>query len=137
MIISNFCLLTGIDPAAVNEWFLSAYIDAYEWVMLPNVFGMGLYADGGLIATKPYIASANYINKMSDYCRNCTFNHKLRTGQQACPFNYLYWNFILEHEETLRSNPRMGRSLLGLRHLDQEQRRLVQESAAQFLNRLK
>jgi len=137
MIISNFCLLAGIAPTDVNKWFLSAYIDAYEWVMLPNVYGMGLYADGGLIATKPYIASANYIHKMSDYCQNCAFDRKLRTGEQACPFNYLYWNFILGHEETLRSNPRMTRSLLGLRHFDGEQRRLIQENAAQFLDRLK
>jgi deoxyribodipyrimidine photolyase-related protein len=136
MIVSNFCLLAGIDPAAVNDWFLSAYVDAYEWVMLPNVYGMGLYADGGLIATKPYIASSNYINKMSDYCQTCSFDRKSRTGEQACPFNFLYWDFILRYEDTLRSNPRMSRNLLGLRHLDREQRRLVQESAAQFLNHL-
>ncbi|MGD9092618.1 MAG: cryptochrome/photolyase family protein [Anaerolineales bacterium] len=136
MIVSNFCLLIGVDPNAVNEWFLSTYIDAYEWVMIPNVFGMGLFADGGLIATKPYIASANYIHKMSDYCHNCIFNHKLRTGEDACPFNFLYWNFLLQNEGALRSIPRMARSLLGLRHLDREQRRLVQESAAQFLEGL-
>jgi deoxyribodipyrimidine photolyase-related protein len=136
MIISNFCLLAGINPSAVNEWFLSAFIDAYEWVMLPNVFGMGLYADGGLIATKPYIASANYIHKMSDYCQSCVFDRKKRIGEQACPYNYLYWDFILRHETTLRLNPRMSRSLLGLRHLDQEERNLINESAAQFLARL-
>jgi deoxyribodipyrimidine photolyase-related protein len=136
MVISNFCILAGINPLAVNDWFLSAFIDAYEWVMLPNVFGMGLNADVGLIATKPYIASANYIHKMSDYCQNCAFDRKSRTGDQACPFNFLYWNFILRHEKTLRSNPRMARSLLGLRHLDQEQRQMVKESAAQFLDRL-
>jgi deoxyribodipyrimidine photolyase-related protein len=135
MVISNFCLLSGINPLAVNDWFLSAFIDAYEWVMVPNVFGMGLNADGGLIATKPYIASANYIHKMSDYCQNCTFDRKSRTGKQACPFNFLYWNFILRHEATLRLNPRMGRSLLGLRHLDQEQRQQVNKKAAQFLDR--
>ncbi len=137
MIISNFCLLAGVDPVAVNDWFLSAYVDAYEWVMSPNVLGMGLYADGGLIATKPYIASANYIHKMSDYCRTCAFDHKLRIGENACPFNYLYWNFILQHENTLRANPRMSRSLLGLKHLDEQQRRQVQNSASQFLASLK
>ena len=121
---------------AVNDWFLSAYIDSYEWVMLPNVIGMGLYADGGMIATKPYIASANYINKMSDYCGSCGFDHKLRIGEKACPFNYLYWNFILRYETTLRSNPRMTRSLLGLRYLDKEQREQVNERAAHFLDRL-
>lgn len=136
MLLSNFCLLAGIDPKEVNNWFLSAYIDAFEWVMLPNVFGMGLYADGGQVGTKPYIASANYIHKMSDYCLKCTYDQKLRSGKQACPFNYLYWNFILEHEETLRSNPRMARSLLGLRHLDQEERNQVRESANRFLKSL-
>jgi deoxyribodipyrimidine photolyase-related protein len=104
--------------------------------MLPNVFGMGLNADGGVIATKPYIASANYINKMSDYCQNCAFDRKNRTGERACPFNFLYWNFLLSHETILRSNPRMARSLLGLRHLDQAERMRVIESAAKFLDRL-
>ena len=136
MVISNFCLLAGINPSAVNDWFLSAFIDAYEWVMIPNVFGMGLHADGGVIATKPYVASANYINKMSDYCQTCAFDRKSRTGERACPFNYLYWNFMLIHETTLRSNPRMARSLLGLRHLDQDERMRVNQKAAQFLDRL-
>ena len=85
MVICNFCLLAGIDPAAVNAWFLAFYVDAYEWVVAPNVIGMGLNADGGQIATKPYIASANYINKMSDYCAGCRFNPKQRTGDDACP----------------------------------------------------
>jgi deoxyribodipyrimidine photolyase-related protein len=133
MVICNFCLLAGIAPVEVNEWFLSTFIDAYEWVMLPNVFGMGLYADGGLTATKPYIASANYINKMSDYCRDCVFYKKKRVGERACPFNYLYWNFILEHEEILKSNSRMSRSLLSLRHLNKEERILVQKQARNFL----
>jgi len=136
MIICNFCLLAGINPVDVNNWFLSAYIDAYEWVMLPNVFGMGLYADGGLTATKPYIASANYINKMSNYCRECRFDRKLRTGEKACPFNFLYWNFIIENEEILRSNPRMMRNLLSLRNIKKEERQLVKEQAHQFLDQL-
>ena len=136
MVICNFCLLANIHPDPVNRWFQSAYIDAYEWVTVPNVYGMGLYADGGLVGTKPYFSSANYINKMSDYCRGCRFDHKLRTGDKACPFNYLYWNFILDHEDDLRSNPRMGRSLLGLRHLDRETRCLVQENSLRFLNSL-
>ena len=136
MILSNFCLLAGIRPIEVNEWFLSTFIDAYEWVMLPNVFGMGLYADGGKIATKPYIASSNYINNMSDFCSNCEYDRKRREGKQACPFNYLYWNFILTHEENLRFNPRMSRNLLGLRNLDQEQRRQVKISADEFINTL-
>jgi deoxyribodipyrimidine photolyase-related protein len=133
MLICNFCLLAGIHPLAVNEWFLSSYVDAYEWVMLPNVIGMGLNADGGRTATKPYIASANYINKMSDYCQNCHYDHKTRAGSSACPFNFLYWNFLLEHEETLRANPRLGRNVLGLRYLDDEDRKAVRSQAASFL----
>ena len=134
MIVSNFCLSAGIAPEEVNAWFLSLFIDAYEWVMLPNVYGMGLFADGGQISTKPYIASANYINKMSDFCRSCQFNNKTRTDENSCPFNYLYWNFILENEEQLRKNPRMGRSLLGLRHLDEEERKKIRVRADWFLN---
>lgn len=136
MILCNFCLLAGIDPQAVNEWFLSTYIDAYEWVMLPNVFGMGLYADGGLTATKPYAASANYIRKMSDYCAGCSFDQKQRSGDTACPFNYLYWNFIIRNLEKLKLNPRMAMSLLALKNLDPEQRNQVMKSAEIFLGSL-
>ena len=136
MLLSNFFMLAGIDPAEVNDWFLSGFIDAYDWVMAPNVLGMGLNADGGLTATKPYIASANYINKMSDYCGDCHFQHTHRTGDDACPFNFLYWNFLLLHEEKLRANPRLGRNVLGLRYLDDAERRRVREQAAQFLDRL-
>jgi deoxyribodipyrimidine photolyase-related protein len=136
MVICNFCLLAGIDPMQVSIWFLSLYVDAYEWVVLPNVIGMGLNADGGQTATKPYIASANYINKMSDYCTGCRFNPKLRTGENACPYNYLYWNFILTHEQRLRANPRLGQNVLGLRHLDQAERQVVQAQAREFLEKL-
>jgi deoxyribodipyrimidine photolyase-related protein len=136
MVLCNFCLLAGIDPSAVNDWFLSCYVDAYEWVMLPNVLGMGLNADGGLIATKPYMASANYINRMSDYCADCRYQQKRRTGREACPFNFLYWGFLLKHESTLRANPRLGRNVLGLRHLDKEERHTVRLQAESFLDQL-
>jgi len=136
MLLCNFFMLCGIDPRAVNDWFMALYIDAYEWVMPPNVIGMGLNADGGLTATKPYIASANYINKMGDHCRGCTFDHKKRHGEGACPFNFLYWNFILEHEERLRANPRTSRNLLGLRYLDNAERQAVRAAAAEFLEEL-
>ncbi len=136
MLLCNFAILAGLNPAEVNDWFQAAYVDAYEWVMLPNVIGMGLNADGGLIATKPYIASANYIHKMSDYCETCPFNHKQRHGEDACPFNTLYWHFLLQHEETLRRNPRLGKNVLGLRHLDAEERRLVRQQAAALLRDL-
>jgi deoxyribodipyrimidine photolyase-related protein len=136
MVLANFCLLAGLDPIAVNDWFTLGFIDAYEWVMVPNVLGMGLNADGGIIATKPYIASANYINKMSDYCQSCGYNQKKRTGPQACPFNTLYWNFLIKKEELLRANPRLGRNVLGLRYLDDAERQAVIEQGEQFLENL-
>jgi deoxyribodipyrimidine photolyase-related protein len=104
--------------------------------MPPNVIGMGLNADGGLTATKPYIASANYINKMGDYCASCRFNPKQRHGKDACPFNFLYWNFIIQHEDTLQANPRTSRNVLGLRHLHTAEREQVQQEAAHFLQML-
>jgi deoxyribodipyrimidine photolyase-related protein len=136
MLLCNFCLLAGVRPAAVNDWFLSFYVDAYEWVMVPNVIGMGLNADGGLIATKPYIASAKYIHKMSDYCQPCRYNHKQRSGADACPFNFLYWSFLVEHEATLRANPRLGRNVFGLRYLDADERNTVRQQARSFLDDL-
>jgi deoxyribodipyrimidine photolyase-related protein len=136
MVLCNFCLLAGVNPAAVNDWFLTFYIDAYEWVVTPNVIGMGLNADGGQTATKPYIASANYINKMSDYCRGCRFSPAKRTGEDACPFNFLYWNFLLEHEATLRSHPRFGPAVLGVGKIDAGERAAIREQAAAFLDTL-
>jgi deoxyribodipyrimidine photolyase-related protein len=133
MVLCNFALLAGLEPMEVNEWFTSLYVDAYDWVMAPNVLGMGLNADGGLVATKPYIASANYINKMSDYCQDCRYDHKQRAGDDACPFNVLYWNFLIEYEETLRANPRLGPNVLSLRHLDDAERTAVQRTAQRFL----
>jgi deoxyribodipyrimidine photolyase-related protein len=136
MLLSNFCLLADIDPDQVYDWFSSAFIDAYEWVMVPNVYGMGLYADGGQISTKPYIASANYINKMSDYCQVCSFDKNQRTGENACPFNFLYWYFLLKHQEKLRKNYRMARMLHNLKFLDGEEKSAVQDQAQRFLEDL-
>ncbi len=136
MVLSNFCLLTGINPHQVYEWFSCAFIDAYEWVMAPNVFGMGLYADGGNVATKPYIASANYINRMSDYCKDCYYDKNQRTGPQACPYNFLYWNFLLKHQENLGKNPRMARMMHNLRFLDDEESSVVQDQAREFITSL-
>lgn len=137
MILSNFCLLAGIFPKEVNRWFLSVFVDAYEWVMLPNVYGMGLYADGGLISTKPYVASANYINRMSDYCKTCAYNKDLRTGSEACPFNYLYWNFMIVHQDLLRKNPRMRRSLIGMNRFDSTEKQDIVTHANAFLKGLR
>ncbi len=136
MVLSNFCTLTGVQPIQVLDWFLAVYLDGYPWVMAPNVIGMGLYAEGGRIGTKPYISAANYINKMSDYCQDCSYDPKKRTGDQACPFNFLYWNFLLDHETKLRSNPRMNLSLANLNRLELEERKLIHKQAKQYLNKL-
>lgn len=133
MLLSNFCLLAGVQPQQVNDWFLSVYVDAYEWVMAPNVFGMGLFADGGIVGSKPYISSANYINKMSDYCASCRYDHKKRSGTDACPFNFLYWNFLIQHEQILRANPRLGPNVLALRHLDENERAAISHQASEYL----
>lgn len=136
MIVCNFCLLAGVDPAAVADWFLTFYVDSHDWVVLPNVIGMGLHADGGQTATKPYVASANYINRMSDFCKVCRFRHTTRTGPEACPFNFLYWNLLIEHEATLRSNRRFGPAVLGLKRIDAEDREAIRAEARQFLDGL-
>jgi deoxyribodipyrimidine photolyase-related protein len=136
MVISNFCLMAGIEPRQVVDWFMALFIDAYDWVMQPNTIGMGLNADGGQTATKPYIASANYIHKMSDYCGGCPYDHRARTGQRACPFNLLYWNFLIQHEAALRANPRFGQAVLGLRYLSADERAAVTEEAARWLGRV-
>ena len=108
MVTGNFALLAGLVPDEVDEWYLGVYVDAIEWVELPNTRGMALFADGGLVASKPYAASGNYINKMSDYCKGCKYNVKERTTDDACPFNALYWHFINRHEDLFSSNPRMA-----------------------------
>jgi deoxyribodipyrimidine photolyase-related protein len=102
MIIGNFTLLNWIDPHEVNKWFFEKYIDAFEWVVSPNVLAMSQYSDGWKLATKPYISSWNYINKMSNYCKNCTLNIKTKYEKDSCSFNYLYWNFVSEHKEVFQ-----------------------------------
>jgi Uncharacterized protein related to deoxyribodipyrimidine photolyase len=107
MVLANFATLWGADPKELNEWFNATYVDAYHWVTTPNVVEMGQYGDG-VFATKPYVSSANYIDKMSDYCGECEYYKTKDTGDGACPFNSLYWDFLDRNEETLRSNYRMG-----------------------------
>lgn len=108
MITGNFALLAGIDPDEVGSWYLGIYIDAIEWVEITNTRGMSQFADGGLVATKPYVSSANYINKMSDYCMSCHYSRTLRTGEQACPFNSLYWDFFDRQRHLLGTNHRLS-----------------------------
>jgi deoxyribodipyrimidine photolyase-related protein len=108
MITGNFALLTQIHPDEVDRWYLGIYIDAIEWVEITNTRGMSQYADGGIIATKPYVSSSSYINKMGNYCKECSYDRNQRTEENACPFNSLYWNFLDEKKEKLQDNPRMG-----------------------------
>jgi deoxyribodipyrimidine photolyase-related protein len=108
MVIGNFALLAGLAPDAVHQWYLGIYIDAFEWVELPNTLGMSQFADGGFLATKPYVSSAAYIDRMSDYCKGCHYNKKARTGDRACPFNVLYWHFFMHHRDNLNQNPRLS-----------------------------
>jgi len=108
MVIGNFALLTGLNPVEVHRWYLGIYIDAFEWVELPNTLGMSQFADGGLLATKPYVSSAAYIDRMSDYCKGCHYDKKQRIGERACPYNSLYWDFFARNKTRLGSNPRLG-----------------------------
>lgn len=107
MITGNFALLAGLDVKAVQEWYLAVYSDAYEWVEMPNTLGMALFGDGGVVASKPYAASGKYIHRMSNYCKSCVFDPEQMNGPKACPFNALYWDFLVRHEHTFRGNPRM------------------------------
>ncbi|MEL7452660.1 MAG: cryptochrome/photolyase family protein, partial [Pseudomonadota bacterium] len=108
MVTGNFALISGINPREVHEWYLAVYADAYEWVELPNTLGMSQFADGGLLGSKPYASSGNYINKMSDHCSACRYSVSKKTGPDACPFNPLYWDFLVRNEGVLRGNPRMA-----------------------------
>jgi len=136
MVLGNFCLLAGINPRDVQDWYLAVYADAYEWVELPNVSGMVLYADGGKLATKPYAASGNYINKMSNYCKDCRYKASVKTGEDACPFNSLYWHFIDRHRDRLSSNHRIGRIFATWDRMSDQKRRSYIESADNFLDSL-
>ena len=134
MITGNFALLAGIHPDQVDEWYLGIYIDAIEWVEITNTRGMSQFADGGLIATKPYVSSANYIHKMSDYCTSCHYDRKKKVGKDACPFNSLYWHFIAINEEMLGSNPRM--SMMYRLWDKQDTKEEILEQAEQYLQQI-
>ena len=136
MILGNFALLAGIDPAAVNAWYLAVYADAYEWVEMPNVSGMTLYADGGDLASKPYAASGAYISRMSDYCKGCRYKVKEKLGKDACPFNYLYWDFLIRNADHLSGNPRMGMPYRNLARMDDDRKAQITEQSTQFLDSL-
>ncbi|MEJ2585883.1 MAG: cryptochrome/photolyase family protein, partial [Robiginitalea sp.] len=122
-----------VDPDEVDRWYLGIYADALEWVQLPNTHGMSQYADGGIVATKPYVSSANYINKMGNYCKGCAYNPREKTGDQACPFNALYWNFLDAKRHLLSDNPRMGMMYTLLDKKDPEELQALRKRAADII----
>ncbi len=133
MVTGNFALLAGLDPDEVDEWYLIVYADAYEWVEMPNVRGMALFADGGIMGSKPYAASGAYINRMSDYCRGCAYDPRQSVGADACPFNALYWDFIARHETMLAANPRMAMPARTLARMEPAKVADLRRQAAEFL----
>ena len=136
MVIGNFALLAGLDPHALHLWYLGVYIDAFEWVEMPNTIGMSQFADGGMLATKPYVSSAAYIDRMSDYCKGCHYDKKARLGERACPYNALYWDFFARHQERLSGNQRLGMVYRNLGKMDDEARAAFQNHAAELRSRL-
>ncbi|MFD2908179.1 cryptochrome/photolyase family protein [Flavobacterium ardleyense] len=136
MVIGNFSLLAQLHPDAVDQWYLGVYIDAIEWVELPNTRGMSQYADGGIVATKPYVSSGSYINKMSDYCGNCHYNVKDKFGEKACPFNSLYWNFLDEKKQHFAKNQRMSMMLALLNKIKPEEIVKIKEKAQNILENI-
>ena len=136
MVTGNFALLIGADPAKVHEWYLEVYADAYEWVELPNTLGMSQYGDGGLLGSKPYAASGAYINRMSDYCRHCRYDVAKRVGEDACPFNALYWDFLARNRDKLGPNRRMAMPYRNWDRMDEAEQGRVRAQAAAFLAKL-
>ena len=136
MVLGNFSLLAGIHPKQVNEWFLSVYADAFEWVELPNVSGMALFADGGHLASKPYASGGGYINKMSNYCKGCQYKVSLKSGADACPFNYLYWDFLDRNRSKLGNNHRVGMMYRVYDRMTDEKRQKIATDSEKFLKNL-
>ena len=132
MVIGNFALLAGLDPRQVHQWYLGIYIDAFEWVELPNTLGMSQFADGGLLATKPYVSSAAYIHRMSDYCSDCRYDRKQRLGPEACPFNALYWDFFDRNRARLAANHRLAMPLRQLDRMELGDLQAIREQASAF-----
>ena len=131
MVTGLFAQLLGVSPRSVHEWYLAVYVDAVEWVELPNVIGMSQYADGGIMASKPYIATGKYIARMSNACRSCPFDPAVRVGPTACPFTTLYWDFLLEHDERLGGNPRMSMQVRNARRLSADEASEIRAWAAE------
>ena len=136
MITGNFALLAGVHPDEVDAWYLGIYIDAIEWVEITNTRGMSQFADGGIVGTKPYVSSASYIDKMSHYCGSCYYKKALKTGDKACPFNSLYWNFYDKQEDKLAKNPRIGMMYNVWRKMKPEDKSSLLEQADYYLKNI-
>ena len=136
MVTGLFALLAGIRPQEVHAWYLAVYIDAIEWVELPNTLGMSQYADGGVMASKPYVATGKYIQRMSNYCSGCQFDPALSTGEKACPFTTLYWDFLMRHEALLKKNQRMSLQVKNLARLSSDDKQKIRDQAETFLRTL-
>ncbi len=136
MVTGNFALLAGVYPAQVHEWYLAVYIDAFEWVEAPNTIGMSQFADGGVVGSKPYVSSGAYIDRMSDYCGTCSYKVRDRSGPDACPFNLLYWDFLLRHRERFQGNPRMAQMYRTWDRMQDDHKTRVLQDAASFLKQL-
>ena len=120
MVLGNLALMLGVHPYKFHEWHMALYVDAVDWVSLPNALGMSQHADGGVVGTKPYVSTGNYINRMSNFCRNCKYDYRQATGEQACPFTTLYWDFLDRHYDRFKTNSRMG---MQLKHVDSKRRK--------------
>jgi deoxyribodipyrimidine photolyase-related protein len=136
MVTGNFALLAGVDPGQVHEWYLSVYIDAFEWVEAPNTVGMSQFADGGVVGSKPYVSSGAYIDRMSDYCKGCHYAVKEKSGEKACPFNLLYWHFLTRHRSRFEGNPRMAQMYRTWDRMAEDHRNRVLDDAERFLRRM-
>lgn len=132
MVTGLFALLLGVRPQEVHAWYLAVYVDAVEWVELPNTLGMSQFGDGGIMASKPYVATGKYIQRMSNYCDGCRFDPAQRTGKNACPFTTLYWSFLMRHEALLQKNQRMAMQLKNLARLSGSERNEISEQAARI-----
>jgi deoxyribodipyrimidine photolyase-related protein len=133
MVTGLFALLLGVDPQEVHKWYLAVYVDAVEWVELPNTLGMSQYADGGVMGSKPYSATGKYIDRMSNYCGDCRYHPATAVGEDACPFTTLYWDFLMRHEQTLKGNNRMSMQLRNLARKPREERAEIRRQAGELL----
>ncbi len=136
MVTGNFALLIGTLPEEICSWYLAVYADAHDWVELPNTLGMSQFAEGGFLGTKPYASSGSYIHKMSNFCQNCRYDVKLKEGEKACPFNYLYWDFLLRNQGKLEKNARLSMPYQMLKKFSKEKKKQIQEDSEHFLNKL-